>query len=92
MVALLDGLGNVKIARSCEAEIRATNANSKKVVDFRNICQSMVDSGHNLQDIVLPTLLFNNNDGCIKWLYNMTSKATCHIELWENSVRKRIQS
>jgi hypothetical protein len=33
---------------SCEAEIHVTNATSKKVVDFRNICQSMVASGHNL--------------------------------------------
>jgi hypothetical protein len=77
---------------SCEAEIRATNATSKKVVDFRNICQSMVDSGHTLQDILSPTLLFNNNDACVKWSYTMTSKAACHIELRENSVQEWIQS
>jgi hypothetical protein len=77
---------------SCEAEIRATNTTSKKVVDFRNICQSMVDSGHNLQDILSPTLLFNDNDTCVKWLYNMTSKAARHIDLRENSVREWIQS
>ena len=28
---------------SCEAEIRATNATSKKVVDFRNLCRSTSD-------------------------------------------------
>ena len=77
---------------SAEAEIRATNSTSKKVVDFRNICQSMVDSGHNLQDIVSPTLLFNDNEACVRWSYNMTSKAARHIELRENSVREWIQS
>ncbi len=77
---------------SCEAEIHATNATSKKVVDFHNICQSMVDSGHNLQDIVSPTLLFNDKDPCVEWLYNMTSKVARHIELWENSVREWVQS
>jgi hypothetical protein len=77
---------------SCEAEIRATNATSKKVVDFCNICQSMVDSGHNLNNIISPTLLFNNNDACVKWSYNMTSKAACHIGLWENSVKEWSQS
>ena len=77
---------------SCEAEIRATNATSKKVVDFRNICQSMVDSGHDLSDIASPTLLYNDNDACVKWSYNMTSKAARHIELRENSVREWIQS
>jgi hypothetical protein len=77
---------------SCEAEIRATNATSKKVVDFRNICRSMVDSGHDLSDVDSPTLLFNDNDACVKWSYNMTSKAARHIELRENSVREWIQS
>jgi hypothetical protein len=77
---------------SCEAEIRATNATSKKAVDFCNICQSMVDSGHNLKDIVSPAPLFNNSDACVKWSYNMTSKAARHIELRENSVCEWIQS
>ena len=76
---------------SCEAEIRATNATSKKVVDFCNICQSMVKSGHNLNNIVSPTLLFNKNDACVKWSYDMTSKAARH-ELRENSVCEWIQS
>ena len=76
---------------SCEAEIHTTNATSKKVMDFHNICQSMVDSGHNLQDILSPTRLFNDNEACIKWSYNMTSRAARHIELRENSVREWIQ-
>jgi len=77
---------------SCEAEIRATNATSKKVVDFRNVCQSMVESGHDISDVASPTLLFNDNDACVKWSYNMTSKAARHIELCENSIREWIQS
>ena len=52
----------------------------------------MVDSGHNLSDVDSPTLLFNDNDACIQWSYNMTSKAARHIELRENSVREWIQS
>jgi hypothetical protein len=77
---------------SCKAEIRATNATSKKMVDFRNVCQSMVESGHDIADVTSPTPLFNDNDACVRWTYNMTSKAACHIELRENSVRKWIQS
>ncbi len=73
---------------SCEAKIRATNATSKKVVDFCNVCQSMVESGHDIADVTSPTLLFNDNDACVHWSYNMTSKAARHIELWENSVRE----
>jgi hypothetical protein len=67
-------------------------ATSKKVVDFCNVYQSMVESGHNIADVTSPTSLFNDNNACDRWSYNMTSKAACHIELRENSVRKWIQS
>jgi hypothetical protein len=77
---------------SCEAEICATNATSKKVVDFRNICQSMVESGHDLSNVLSPILFYNDNDACVKWSYNMTSKADCHIELHKNSVCKWIHA
>jgi hypothetical protein len=63
-----------------------------KVVDFCNVCQNMVKSGHVIADVTSPTLLFNDNDACVRWSYNMTSKAACHIELRGNSVRKWIQS
>ncbi len=77
---------------SCEAEIRAANATSKKVVDFRNLCRSISNSSNILSDMSQPTLLYNDNDACIRWSYNMTSKAVRHIELWENSVRQWVQN
>jgi hypothetical protein len=73
---------------SCEAEIRATSATSKKVVNLRNICQSVTKSGFPISDLDKPTLIYNDNEACVKWSYNMTSKATRHIELRENSVRE----
>ncbi len=76
---------------TCKAKIRATNATSKKVFDFRNLSQSISKSGHTIPDIDSPTVLYNNNDACMKWSYNMTSKAAWHIELCKNSVRKWVQ-
>ena len=76
---------------SCEAEIRATNATSKKVVDFRNLSRSVSDAGYIIPDVDAPTLIYNDNDACVKWSYNMTSKAARHIELRENSVREWVQ-
>ena len=86
MADLSAGFPNVKngCLSALEAEIRATNATSKKVVDFCKVCKSMDESGHNLSDVASPTLLFNDNDACVKWSYNMTSKAARHIELREN--------
>jgi hypothetical protein len=64
-----------KSLSSCEADIRATNATSKKVVDFHNISCSVSYAGHNVPGIDPPTILYNNNAACVKWSYNMTSKA-----------------
>jgi hypothetical protein len=77
---------------SCEAEIRATNATSKKVADNRNLCGSISDLGNILSDISQPAFLYNDNDACVRWSYNMTSKAARHIELWENSVQEWVQN
>ena len=66
---------------SCEAEIRATSATSKKVVDLRNLSLSFSESGFPISDIEKPTVLFNDNEACVRWSHNMTSKAACHIEL-----------
>jgi hypothetical protein len=77
--------------RSCKAEIHATNATFKKVVDFCNLCRSISKSGHSLSDINSPTILFNNNDACVRWSHNMTSKAVHHIELQENSSCEWVQ-
>ena len=51
----------------------------------------MCESGHCLPDATQPTLLYNNNDACVKWSHNMTSKAARHIELRENLVREWVQ-
>jgi len=76
---------------SCEAEIRATNATSKKVVDFWNLSRSVFDAGYHIPDMDSPTLVYNDNVACVQWSYNMTSKAARHIELRENSVREWVQ-
>jgi hypothetical protein len=76
---------------SCEAEIQATSVTSKKVVDFRNLCRSISESGLPLPDATSPTVLYNDNDACVKWSYNMTSTVACHIKLQENSVCEWVQ-
>jgi hypothetical protein len=76
---------------SCEAKICATSATSKKVVDLCNLSLSFMESGFSIADINKPTLLYNDNDACVKWSHNMTSKAARHIELCKNPVRKWVQ-
>jgi hypothetical protein len=71
---------------SCEAKIRATNATSEKVVDFCNLSCGVSDAGYTLPNINAPSVLYNDNDACVMWSYNMTSKSARHIELCKNSV------
>jgi hypothetical protein len=73
---------------SCKAEIRATSATSKKVVNLRNLYLSFTKSGFPISDINAPTLIYNDNDVFVKWTHNMTLKAACHIELHKNWDRK----
>jgi hypothetical protein len=73
---------------SCKAEICATSATLKKVVDFHNLSCSVSKAGYALPDIDAPTVLYNDNDTCIKWSYNMTSNAAWHIKLCKNLVRE----
>ncbi len=54
--------------------------------------QIMVEYGCNIANVISPTPLFKDNNVCVRWSYNMTSKAACHIELQENSVCNWIQS
>jgi hypothetical protein len=73
---------------SCEAEICATSATSKKVVDLRNICQSVTELGFTILDFNKPTIIYNDNNACIRWPHNMTCKAAQHIELCKNSAHE----
>jgi hypothetical protein len=67
---------------SCEAEICTTSATTKKVVDLRNLSLSLSfqESGFQISDINQPTLIYNDNDTCVRWCHNMASKAVSHIE------------
>ncbi len=66
---------------SCEAEIRATCATSKKVVDFRNLSWSFSDAGYVIPNFDSPTLLYNDNDACVKLLglYNILDRYSRYL-------------
>jgi hypothetical protein len=46
--------------------------------------------GYSINDASFATPIYNNNDACIKWCHNMTSKGNCHIELQENVTRELV--
>ncbi len=58
---------------SCEAKIWATNSTSKKVVNFRNLCRSVLESVVPISDVNKATTIYNDNNACVQWSHNMTA-------------------
>jgi hypothetical protein len=52
---------------------------------------SVTEAGHLIPDSNALTILYNDNEACVKWSYNIIPKAARHIELCDNSVRKWVQ-
>jgi hypothetical protein len=73
---------------SCEAEIRATNMGSRLTVNTCNMISHLSSLGYPINDATCPTILYNDNDACIKLCQNMTTKGNCHIKNRKNSTRK----
>ena len=70
---------------SCDAEIRVTNMGSRLTVNTRNMISILFDLGYPILGCTPPTHLYNDNDACVKWCHNMTTKGNHHIENRENS-------
>jgi hypothetical protein len=55
---------------------------------MRNMISSLSSLGYPISDADSPTPLYNDNDACVKWCHNMTTKGNRHIENRENFVRE----
>ncbi len=76
---------------SCDAEIRAMNMGSRLTVNTCNMISHLSSIGYPIKDSNAPTPLFNDNEACVQWCHNMTSKGNRHIELKENSVGEWVE-
>jgi hypothetical protein len=76
---------------SCELEICATNMGLRLTVNICNMISHLSSLGYPISDATTPTPLFNDNEACVQWCHNMTTKGNCHIENRENSVRKWVE-
>ena len=68
----------------CDAEIRATAMGSCLTINTRNLILHLKSLGYPINDADAATLLYNDNDACVKWCHNLTTKGNHHIELREN--------
>jgi hypothetical protein len=73
---------------TCEAEIRATNMGSCLTVNLRNLILHLQSIGYPIDDTNTATPLYNDNEACVKWCHNLTTKGNRHIEHRENATRE----
>jgi hypothetical protein len=57
-------------------------------VNTRNMISSLLDLGYPIDDCKSLTPLYNDNDACVKWCHNMTTKGNSHIKNKENSIQE----
>jgi hypothetical protein len=76
---------------SCEAEIRATNEVSKLLMGICNLAECVRASGFDITDTTDTSPLYNDNEFCVRWSHNMTTKQIRHMEMRENAVREWVQ-
>ncbi len=69
----------------CETEICATNMGFRLTPNLRNMILHLQFLGYPINDTDIATPLYNDNDACVKWCHNLTSKSNRHIEHRENS-------
>lgn len=74
---------------SAEAEIYATDECTKSLLHL-----SQMVAGLNLTEAIMPppTTIYNDNNACVCWSQNMTTKGLRHIQIRENAVRESVQS
>jgi hypothetical protein len=75
----------------CEAEICATNEVLKLLVGIRHLANDVQKIGYDIVDTAEAFPLYNDNESCIKWSHNMTTKQICHMEMRKNAVCEWVQ-
>jgi hypothetical protein len=76
---------------SCEAEIRATNMGSRLTVNTCNLILDLSSKGYLIMDAETTTPVFNDNDACVQWCHDMTTKGNQHIKHRENVTREWVE-
>ena len=75
----------------CEAEICAMNEVSKLLMGIHNLAKSVRNSDFATPDTTAASPLYNDNESCVRWSYNMTTQQICHVEMRENALREWVQ-
>ena len=74
---------------SAEAEIYATDECVKSLLHMSHI---ITELGLSAQFLSVPVSIFNDNNACVCWSHNLTTKGLRHLQMRENAVRESVDS
>jgi hypothetical protein len=79
----------VTACSSAEAEIYATNESIKFLLELVQILDFL-----EVKHIIMPgtTTIFNDNNACVNWAKQCTTKGLHHIQMQENHVRENVEN
>ena len=64
---------------------------SRLTVNLRNMILHLQSLGYPIDDTDSDTPLYNDNNACVKWCHNLTTKRNRHIEHRENATREWVE-
>ena len=57
-----------------------------------HLVDAVCTGGHDIVDTEATSPLYNDNESCVKWSHNMTTKQIRHMEMRKNAVREWVQN
>jgi hypothetical protein len=64
---------------------------SRLTINTRNLILHLKSLGYPINDTDVATPLYNDNEACVKWCHNLTTKGNHHIEHRENVTREWVE-
>jgi hypothetical protein len=72
-----------------EAEIYATDKFAKNLLHLINIIKDLSLTSELISG---PIPIYNDNNACVCWSKNTTTKGLQHVQIWENAIREGVSS
>jgi len=64
---------------------------SRLTINTRNLILHLKSLGYPINDTNVATPLYNDNEACVKWCHNLTTKGNRHFEDRENVTREWVE-
>jgi hypothetical protein len=61
-------------------------------INVQNMILHLTSLGYPITDATTATPVYNNNDACMKWCHNLTTKGNCHVKHCKNATCEWVEN